>query len=92
MIKSNNSLNTNIINAHNPNQYKDESFDVNLDENSNKKILSVLKKPESIEKIYVSRVNNDKKIEIQRVKRETNIELKRVIFYLHLKYLKKNIL
>ncbi len=51
---------------------------LSLNEGSNKKISSMLKKPELTDKIYVSNIGREKTIEIHRVKREPNIEVKKV--------------
>lgn len=52
---------------------------LSLNEDSNKRLSSILNKPELTEKIYINNVGKEKTIEIQRVKRETPIELKKVI-------------
>lgn len=49
-----------------------------LNEESNKKISSILKKPELADKIYISGSGKEKTIEIHRPKREQNIEIKKV--------------
>jgi len=58
---------------------------LSLNEDSNKKLSSIIKKPELTEKIYVSNVGKEKTIEIYRIKREPNIELKKVINLLNIK-------
>jgi len=64
-------------------EYNETIQDLEYENNTNRKVSSVLKKPEigSENKIYVKNFARDRTIEIERVKREANVELKKVIFY-----------
>jgi len=66
------------MNSKSINDATEEIGELDLEENSIKKICSVLKKPDTSDKILVSNFGKDKTIEIPRAKRETNIELKKV--------------